>query len=95
MNQYYEEVVGFSSSSPEMHKLIQNSQAAWISFSEDHCSAFQDLWSVGGSIGPYLYQRCQLELINKRTHGLWQSFFVEPGSGESTLSEPYPLFSAQ
>lgn len=95
MNQYYQKVMEFSSDSPETLNLIKNSKAAWISYSEDHCSAYQALWSAGGSIGPFMYQRCRLELINKHTHSLWQSLLVEPGSGESALIEPYPLFSVQ
>jgi len=95
MNEYYLKVIQITTGNIEMRKLVLSSQEHWRSHSEAHCNAYEIIWSAGGSMGPFMYQRCLLDLVNKRTKSLWQTFLVEPGSGESFLPEPFPLFTVR
>lgn len=92
MNVYYDEVIERHSSDQVVLRAIESGQAAWQAYSEAHCRSVHDKWR-DGSIRTLMYLRCELDLINRRTAVLWESFLTFADSTPALLPEPYPLFT--
>ena len=64
--------------------LLDSAQTAWLKYRDVACRAAGSQHE-GGSMGPLTVRRCQLRLMQLRTHDLWGDYLRNT---TSTLSEP-------
>ena len=69
LNKAYGEIMKRLSDSPEVRKLLQTAQRAWIAFRDAECE-FATNSSKGGSIYPMALLGCKLSLTQARTEQL-------------------------
>lgn len=63
------------------------SQSAWKSYAESECNAVYERWK-GGTIRGVMTLGCQIDLIDSRTHVIWENWLQYMDSTPPVLPEP-------
>lgn len=75
---------------PEMVRLIEVSQSAWVKYRKAHCDAVYQEWAEG-TIRFINHPYCMLYTTRSRTYDVWREFLTYQDSTEPILPEPQLL----
>ena len=70
--------------SADARRALETAQAAWLAYRDSQCRAVYATYAPGSMAGLQLVS-CKLELTQKRTHELWQTYLE---NRVSDLKEP-------
>lgn len=84
--------VAMANSEQNTREAIIASQKAWVAYADPACRSVASSW--GGSFAGNMFQECQKDMIQQRSHHLWANF-MQPMelSSPPYLPEPKPLWS--
>lgn len=92
-DRYFEAAVGGKSGLParmtERERLMRAAQDAAEESRKQECGAVYEQWKAG-TIRNAMALRCEIRLIDQRTHDIWQNWLTYQDSSEPMLPEPGP-----
>ncbi len=86
---YFAAALANQGDSKELERLMRSSQAAAEQQRQNECNAVYESWKEG-SIRNAMALRCYIQLIDQRTHGIWQNWLTFMDSSAPILPEPMP-----
>ena len=90
---YFEQAVagdrGLPAQVTELERIMRATQATAEKYREQACSAVYEHWK-DGTIRNAMYLRCEIRLIDQRTHEIWQNWLTYQDSTAPILPEPGP-----
>lgn len=89
--QYFAAAIGtqLKTRSTEQERLMQAAQTAAEQYREQVCNAVYEKWREG-SIRNAMALRCEIRLIDERTHVIWRNWLTYQDSSAPILPEPGP-----
>jgi len=90
---YFEAAVsgkdGLPARMTERERMMRDAQAAAEKLRESECGAVYEHW-IGGTIRNAMALRCEIHLIDQRTHDIWRNWLTYQDASEPILPEPEP-----
>ena len=85
------EGAGSEDGESKLHALMRASQAAAEEQRKQECNAVYEFWK-SGTIRNAMSLRCEIRLIDQRTHDIWRNWLTFQDSSAPILPEPGPSF---
>lgn len=91
--QYFETAIGGNNEVPgrrsAKERMMRSAQASAEQSRKDECGAVYEQWK-DGTIRNAMALRCEIRLIDQRTHDIWRNWLIYQDSSKPILPEPGP-----
>lgn len=87
LNKYFTESKKRYNDESELIVLMEEAQKRWLKYRDSECSAVHQMW-IDGSIRGLMAGQCILDMTQRRTHEILETYLTYGDSTPAVLKEP-------
>lgn len=86
LDKYFSEAKKRYKNDAELISLMEESQKKWFMYRKSECSAVYQIW-VEGTIRGLIHGQCILDMTQRRTHEIWETYLTYFGDPTPPILE--------